>query len=280
MPEGTTTAPRTYFEVLTAAVAEFATTGYVSEDRLDYWMSELRRAAERDVAPAATMVNEARDALHTEFAKLIEHGGILKFHPGVSRFTLSNIAPQLRDELNRRIMASAQLIKLDREKAITETLQRFSGWATSVPPGGSDVIARNPVKSDIRKSLARTPYEVRRCTIDQGHKLAASLNAIVAQESDALAARWQHHYVRYPRANHVVRDGKIYLIRGSWAHKQGLVQPGRVGYLDEITQPGEEINCRCTTTFLTLLRQLPPDMLTTKGKETLLAAREKLRLAS
>lgn len=273
------TASPSYYEVLTAAVREFAEAGYVSDLQLERWVRELRLAAERDLIPADTLVAEVRRTLGDEFSRLIDKGGILKHHPGVDRFTLARVRPQLRDELSRRIMASAGLIRLHRETAIAETLRRFTGWATSVPPGGSEAVARNPVKADIRKSLARTPYEYRRCAIDQGHRLAANINAIVAQGSGAIAAKWHRHHTRYPRETHIQRDGKVYLIRNSWAQEKGLVKPGKVGYTDEITQPAEEINCRCTYEYYTSLRQLPQDMLTNKGKEALLSARERIGAA-
>lgn len=262
-----------FFEVLTAAVADFAERGYDSEDRLAAWLDAIRRAAERDLVPADVLQTRLRESLGTIYSRLVDHGGLVKSNPGVSRFTLARVAPELRAELDRRIVASASLISLDREEAISNTLRRFAGWATSIPPGGSEVVARNPAKSAIRKELARTPFEVRRCVTDQGHKLIANLNDILATNSNAIAARWQHNYVRYPRPNHVARDGKIYLIRGSWAHEKGFVRPGPVGYYDEITKPGEEISCRCAATFLRHLRQLPPDMITNAGREALAAAR-------
>lgn len=265
-----------YYEVLTAAVNDLVSHGYDSEARLEFWLRELRRSAERDFVPEQHLVADVARSFNQQFARLVERGDILKLHPGVSRFTLDRIKPELRDELSRRIMASANLIKLQREEAIAQTLRRFSGWASSVPPGGSPEIARNPVKVDIRKSLARTPYEVRRCAIDQGHKLASNINAIVAEGSGAICAKWSHHYVRYPRPEHVARDGKIFLIRNSWAYRDGFVKPGKPGFTDEVEQPSELPMCRCTYTFYVYLRQLPADMLTAKGKEALLETRERM----
>jgi len=51
----------------------------------------------------------------------------LKRHPGVARFTLNYVEPKLRAELDGRIMASADLIKLNRTQAVNRNIQRFSG---------------------------------------------------------------------------------------------------------------------------------------------------------
>ena len=261
--------PRSFYETVTAAVTEFAQTGYHSEERLRHWLDELRAAAIRDMVPEAQVVAELRRALGAEFERLVDRGELLRSNPGVSRFTLERVRPQLRAELDRRIMASASLIKLNREEAMAATLRRFSGWATSVPLGGDEAVRRNPVKSDIRKSLASLPYVERRCVTDQTHKFLANLSEILGRGAGALAAVWHHHHVRYPREEHVARDGKVYLLRGSWAHERGLVKPGPAGYYDDVTKAGEEISCRCTAEFLTTLRQLPDDMLTEKGRAEL-----------
>jgi hypothetical protein len=47
------------------------------------------------------------------------------------------------------------------------------------------------------------------------------------------------------------------------------VKPGPAGYLDEITQPGEEVFCRCYVTYLYNLRSIPDYMLTQKGSKFL-----------
>ena len=38
------------------------------------------------------------------------------------------------------------------------------------------------------------------------------------------------------------------------------------GYTDDMTQPAQEPYCRCWFRYINGLRQLPPEMLTEKGK--------------
>jgi hypothetical protein len=199
----------------------------------------------------------------------------------VGQFTLEQIKPHLRDELDRRILASANLIKLNRTASIERTLQRFAGWATSVPKGGSDIQNRTDIKKAVRRGIAGLPFEERRVIIDQGHKLASAISEIVAKDGGAIAGAWQHIKRGPPsydsRPKHVARDGKIFLLRNSWARAQGLVKPDKNGYTDDIEQPGELVFCSCKYRWIYALRDLPTEMLTVKGREALLAAREKIR---
>jgi hypothetical protein len=260
-----------FYETITAAVRDITDNGY-DPLRVDQWMLLIRQAAERSLTPRAVMERTLRASLGTVYMRYVEKGAILKVNPGVSRFTLDQIKPKLRAELDRRIMASAQLIRLNREAAIQKTLQRFSGWSTSIPQGGSGVVDKNETKGDIKKSLKQLPFEERRVIIDQGHKLVASISEILATDSGAIAAEWHSHWRQKGynyREDHRERDRKVYTIRGNWAAKSGMMKCGPAGYTDDITQPGEEVFCRCWYRYIYSPRYLPDDMLTDKGKAKL-----------
>lgn len=262
-----------FYSVVTAAVADLAQHGYTDNARVQFWVSEIRKAAVESLTPEHMLQAALDRVLRGTYRTLVENGRILSKHPGVARFTLEKVKPQLRAELDRRIMASANLIRLNREAAIEKTLQRFQGWATSVPTGGSKVVDRAAEKANIRKPLASLPFEERRVLIDQGHKFATSLSDILAHDAGALAAEWNHHHVTYPRPEHVARNGHVFLIRDSWAHEQGLVKKDSNGYVDDIERPGEFVYCRCTYRYIYALRDLPIEMLTAKGKEALVKSR-------
>lgn len=265
-----------FYEVLTAAINDFAEFGYDDAERLAYWNQELRRAAIRSMTAPHVLEATLRETLKGVYRSKVERGGILGYHPEVSRFRLENVKPKLRSELDRRIMASADLIKLNRQATIDKTLQRFSGWATSIPVGGSDAIERAKTKTEIRKALVSLPYEERRVLIDQGHKFVASLSNIIANDNNAIALIWHSHWRQKNynfREEHKERDGMIYMIRGNWAQKLGLVKPGPAGYYDEITAVGEEVFCRCYAQYLYAVRALPADMVTDKGREALAKVR-------
>lgn len=272
--------PSTFQKVITEAVSDLIENGFDSAERVEKWMREIRAAAIGSLVPESLLQASLQQTLRAAYERHVEGGEVFRVNPGVSRFTLANIKPKLRGELDRRILASANLIKLNRSAAIEKTLQRFSGWATSIPVGGSrDPGARREGKVSIRKALGQLPFEERRVLIDQGHKMVTSIDDIVATDGGAIAAVWRSRW-RQPgynyREDHKERDGLVYLIRGSWAHERGLVKPGPAGYTDKTDKPGEKVFCRCKFHYLYNLRDLPTDMLTRKGADELAAVRLKV----
>ena len=223
--------------------------GFDEVERVAKWSRLIREAAVRSMIRPESLEQTLRDALAATYRKMVEKDGLLEFHPGIKRYTLEKVKPALRSELDRRIMASANLIKLNREQAIDKTIQRFQGWATSIPNGGTDNANKRETKENVRKALTQLPFEERRVLIDQGHKLTSAINEIVATDGGAIAGVWRSHW-RQPgynyREDHKDRDQRVFLVRDSWAHKLGYVKPARgVGYTDDVTKPAEEPFCRC-----------------------------------
>jgi hypothetical protein len=267
--------PQTFAEVLTAAVADLTDHGFDSMERVDRWTRDLLIAAEREASSPERVEALMREGLTAIYRRQVDHGGIYKYHPGVSRYTLDQIKPKLRAELDRRIMASANLIKLNRREMIAKTVQRFQGWATSIPQGGTKQTDKVKTKTDVRKSLKQLPFLERRVLIDQGHKLSAAISDIVAKDGGAIAVKWRSHWRQHGydyRPDHKDRDGEIYAIRGCWALDKGLMRAGPAGYYDDITAVGEEVFCRCWAEFIYTLRSLPTNMLTKKGAAALTRA--------
>lgn len=265
-----------FSQTVTAAVEETAEDGFNAK-RMEFWMRRLRVAAEKEMISEAKMEKQLRDALRSVYRRLVDGNQLMAMNPGVSSFTIKKLNAKMKRELDARIMASASLIKLNRQQRIQETLQRFGGWSTSIPRDGSEFVNRAKSKDDIKKALAQLPFQERRVLIDQGHKLTAAINSVVAENGGAIAGKWHSNW-RQPdynyREDHKERDERVYLIRDSWAHQDGLVRPmGNRGFTDDITQPAEEPFCRCSYRYLYSLRQLPSEMLTAKGKAAMKAAK-------
>ncbi|WP_368763960.1 hypothetical protein [Klebsiella quasipneumoniae] len=269
---------KTFTRTVREAVKFFLRNGYTSRQELEQWQAIIRQAAESETDDDYMIM--VSDRLRKAYDLQVSKAGALERHKGLSRFTLNYMEPKLRSELDRRILASADLIKLNRTAAINKTVQRFSGWATSIPVqdyvgGGLSASSRSGIVANaqhIQKSAEQVDYEARRVMIDQSHKLIANIDNIIATSNNAIAAEWHSHW-RQPgydyREDHKERDKLVYLIRGNWAQKNGYVKAGPAGYLDEITQPGEEVFCRCYVTYLYNLRSIPEDMLTQKGRKFL-----------
>lgn len=263
-----------FYTVLTAAINDLAAHGYDSAERVADWIRRIKEAAAASLTPSAVLDVALREALRSVYRREIDRGAILQRHPGVSRFTLQRVAPKLRAELDRRIMASAGLIKLDRERMIADTLDRLSGWATSIPAGGSDAVNRRALKERIRKPLASLPFQERRVIIDQSHKLVAAISETLAVDGGALAGHWVSHYTQRnynyrPQHKHYDVDDKLFIVRGNWALTAGLIKPDGQRYVDEIERPGQLPFCRCYYRWIYNLRSLPADMLTVKGRAEL-----------
>jgi len=271
---------QSFFEVVTDAIREFTEHGFDSVERLTFWTDRIRRAAVDSLTPSHVLEETLNKSLQGIYKQLIDDGQIVKAHVGISRYTIDRLKPKLRTELDRRMMVSRNLIKLNREQMIEKTTQRFAGWASSVPAGGSRVVETKDVKDNIRKALTSLPFEERRCIIDQSHKFVSSLNEIVAVDGGAIAGKWHSQFRRRGyqyRVDHKERDDKVYAIRGNWALEKGLMKAGPAGYSDEITKPGEEVFCSCSYSWIYNIRDLPPEMLTRKGEEALAEVRAKIK---
>lgn len=261
----------TFDALLAEAIREQRDSGYVSPDRIDDWVAKLRNAAEHETGSEEDIDRRVRDSLERVF-RGASGWKLDRAFPGVGRFTKANVKPRLYAELDRRILAAADLIKINRQEAIGRTLRRFRGWATSVPPGGDDGIEVRETRTAIGKDLRDYRYHRRLVDNDQGHKLVANVAALVAEDVGAIAGVWKSHGATDAsydaRLEHLDRNGKTYLVRGSWADVEGLVRPIN-GYADEMTAPGQEVNCRCWYQYVTSLRRLPDGMLTRRGQERL-----------
>jgi hypothetical protein len=272
---------RNFSALLTDAIDYFVNNGFDSEQTLVEWLKKLGDSARASLAPESLLVRSLSKSLTDAYKRNTRPQALLKVHPGVSLYTLERLKPQLRAELDRRILASASLIKLNRKASIERTLQRFAGWATSVPKGGTVITNKRETRTEIRRGIAGLPFEERRVIVDQGHKLSAAVSDIVAVDGGAIIATWEHSNEGggyQARPEHEARDGKVFIIRGSWADKNGYLKGAP--YSDTVEQPAELPFCRCHWLYGYTLRDVPASMLTAKGKEHLMEARAKLRAVS
>ena len=93
---------RAFNEVLTEAVRDMAAHGYDSAERVAYWLERIRLAAEASLVPEHEMVDALKRTLGATYARLVDKDGLLRTNPGVAKWTLAKVKPQLRGELDRR----------------------------------------------------------------------------------------------------------------------------------------------------------------------------------
>lgn len=257
---------KTFFQIVTEAINYYLKHDWTSKEKLLEWNKKIRIAATRSFPKESQVTNH----LKSIYTKAVTHEGLLKNTPvgGPTKITLEKIKPSLRKELDKRIFASANLIKLNREQAIEKTLQRFNGWVTSSPPDGYFDPKKRQEKARILKSVQDLDFESRRLAIDQGHKLAANIKDLLARKGNAVAYKWHSQWRRLDynfREDHKERDEKIYIIRGSWADEKGYLNPVN-GYYDEMTAVAEEPFCSCSVFAIYAPQKLPEEYLTEEGE--------------
>lgn len=257
---------KTFYQIVTEAINFYLENGWKSEKKLIDWNKQLRVAATKKFPKEEQVTNHLK-AIYT---KAVIKEGIIKNSPpaGPSKVTLEKIKPSLKKELNKRIFASTNLIKFNQDQAVEKTLQRFNGWVTSAPPNGYFDVKKREEKQKIIQPIQDLDYINRRMAIDQGHKLAANIKQLLAEQGNAVAAKWHSPWRRSGydyREDHKERDEKIYLLRNSWADEKGYLEPAN-GYYDEITSAGEEVNCSCQITYIYAPQRLPDEFLTESGK--------------
>jgi len=265
--------PKNFRETLQEAIKYFSGVGYKSEYDVARWMGVLRAACERSLGNDLTLRENVRASLNALYARHVRPEALVKRIPSVSRFTLERIKPELHAELDRRILASVDLIKLRKTDAVQKSLARFQGWSTSIPPGGSQATDVRQVADDVGKSIAQIKYEWRRVTIDQGAKMLANIQEVVAIQSEAIGGVWHdlgEHFGGYDaRKEHLRRSGKFFLMRDSWAIRDGFVKRGTAQFMDEIERPAELPYCQCYYVYTNLLADVPDECLTEKGRRAI-----------
>ena len=119
-----------FYKTIEAAIADITAHGFDSQARIDWWLTEIELAAKDSAMPDHLIQETMSRAMHGIYSRMVDGGGYTQIHKGVSRFTIERLKPKLRAELDRRIMASSSLIKLNRKQMMEQTRQRFAGWST------------------------------------------------------------------------------------------------------------------------------------------------------
>lgn len=241
-----------------------------------YYAGQIRRAAASKFKAGIATNDRMKRAMQAIYRRISPSGAkVPRAAGGMSLITLQRLQPKLLALVNARILETTRLLKENHQAALDKIGQRFTGWASSVPPQGSRVELAREARDGIKKELRNLKYCENRVVIDQSHKLRSNMDDLLAIEGGAIAQQWHSHW-RSPgynyRKDHKERDMKFYLIRGSWAEKKGLIKPdpnlpSGEQYTDQVTRPGSEIFCRCYGTNIYNLRDLPDAMLTDKGNK-------------
>lgn len=139
------------------------------------------------------------------------------------------MTPAVRDAFNASLAENVGLIRSIPEKY----LQQVEGVVMRSYAAGRDL---ETMTKDLRRLYPVTQRRAELIARDQSNKANAVVNRARQMELGITEAIWMHsHAGKNPRPDHVKANGTIYKIA------EGCKISG------EYIQPGEEINCRCTS---------------------------------
>lgn len=258
-------------EKVAEAVRAFAQRGFVSPRDVDAWARQIAIAAEAGYDPEGDAAR-IRRALTAAYRRVTSPRSLARLHTGVEGWATPRLAPQMRDELERRVWAAVKENAEARFAAQDKLVARFRAWATSIPAGGQDVDQRQ-ARQNIVKAAKQTPYTRKRAQIAETARMTGNVNDLMAQGGGAIGAIWDHvpELERKFRPEHTARHGKWYPIRGSWADARGFLRHPH-GYWQDHELPGQLINCQCEAVYVYNLEDVPADMLNERGRRWLTRA--------
>lgn len=209
-------------------------------------------------------------AINRKFKSQVDNQGINKRHE-LAPYIIASLYFLLRDEKDNRVQSAKKLMNMRREETKETVMRRFAGWASSIPVTRT-ITNKQEVVNFIAKPVRELPKLERLIVEDQTNKMVANMDAIVGREAGAIGYYW-HSLFRVPGYNyrenhkHLDLDGKFIIFKNSWAYKQGLVKRGNEIFQDDIEQPGELPNCKCSARYIYDLSGIPRECLTIKGLE-------------
>jgi len=187
------------------------------DDLAIYWIDRFEKAAPKI---AEAYVNRMFDSSDYSFKQALKDGGwIVPF----------NMTPRVRDALQSSLAENVGLIK----SIPVQYLRQVEGVVMRSYSNGRDL------ETMVKELKALYPAASNRAVLiarDQSNKANAVVNRARQLDLGITRAKWMHsHGGKEPRLDHLAADGKEYDIA------KGCLIGG------EYIQPGEMINCRCTS---------------------------------
>jgi hypothetical protein len=276
-----------FFSALRDAIRHFAEHGYANVRHVEDWAHKLRLAADAEHDHQATY-ERVRRGMESQFERHMRSQGVAaRKRPKIEPWTRERLMPEARDELENRIHAATDLIRLNRDEAVDRTVRRFKAWVSSVPAGGRVKPDTKAAHASVGKEARDARFIERRVAIDQTAKMLANVSDIVATGNGAIGGFWDATFdiVRDHRTNHVGWHDLWFTAKDNWALKAGYVRspngmigdrfgpPSRPKADDNTVMPARAINCRCLLRYVYDLEDVPDDILTDKGHAALRAAK-------
>lgn len=261
-------------KVIGATVDRVAEKGVKNKTQIEKEMSLLIKNFKSAVNTDKKIEEQTAKILRGVYRRATKSEEVHKNVPWVKKFTIENVEHKLRPELNKRIYASINLIKLNRDESIRKAQQRAAGWLSSVPDGGTSEsnAELKKVIEHIKAPIEKNTFEERRVAIDQGHKLVAAVNDIIADDAGAIGGFWHSNFRRTgynAREDHKEMDGHFYFFKKSWPVKKGYVLVSKIKFIEDTVRPAQEPYCSCSYYYVNTLSEVPDEYLSDAGRKFL-----------
>lgn len=263
--------------------------------QLDRLMATYRNVTEEELR---SLVNSLEPDLRREYKNAYYqyvNGGYKKTNPGIQAYKIQDLKATYRKEVQNSVDNSLALVKTQNAEFMAQMEARFRNWAT-IPSAEMRGDSANPdkVKAYLKNEVLKLPDVKKDMTkhqefivVDQTRKLLSNMDAITAKTGGAFGFIWHNRRDArvvgrpggmYPEptekhGDHWEREGKLYLIKDSWAVvRKMLKKTGDVLYDVDLNdgRPGIPIGCRCYAEYLYAIEMIPEkfrDCITEKGME-------------
>lgn len=263
--------------------------------QLDRLMATYRNVTEEELR---SLINTLEPDLRREYKKnyyTYINGGYKKTHPGIQAYRISDLKPAYRKAVQNSVDNSLALIKTQNAEFMAQMQARFRNWAT-IPSAEMRGDSANPdkIKAYLKNDVLKLPDVKKDMTahqhfivVDQTRKLLANMDEITAKQGGAIGFIWHNRRDgrvvgrpggMYPDAtakhgDHWDREGKLYLIKDSWAISRKMLKKVKgIEYDTDLNdgKPGIPIGCRCYAEYIYAIELIPEkyrDCITEKGME-------------
>ena len=215
----------------------------------------LERVVEAKGIPVASVVSAGGDAVR-EQPKSVDKAVSARF---------DELLPVLQALLDEHVDSYAEQASAFFEKQKSAFDAQLAAFLSEIPIGGTKAaVVRshvNPLKRAL-SDLLEWGAEMSRL---QSMSFVSEVSDFLSPAGgDALAMTWHYSRPTCLVPSHEALQGRVYLVRDSWALKQGLLRADRA-FVDDTRKFRREIGCMCSASWLFYLPSLPEDLLTPAG---------------
>jgi hypothetical protein len=225
----------------------------------------LERVVEAKGIPVASVVSAGGDAVR-EQPKSVDKAVSARF---------DELLPVLRALRDEHVDSHAEQASAFFEKQKSAFDAQLAAFLSEIPIGGTKAaVVRghvNPLKRAL-SDLLEWGGEMSRL---QAMSFVSEVSDFLTPAGgDALAMTWQYSRPSCLVPSHEALHSRVYLVRDSWALKQGLLRAD-VGFVEDTRKFRREIGCMCLASWHFSLPRLPEDLLTPAGVAKIEEARAK-----